>query len=76
MNHYFTNGTMRYQKRQIRNPIVGDKFAASGAQKSTIGVILEDGDMPFIESSGVTPDVIINPHSIPSRMTVGTLMEI
>ena len=62
--------------RQVRNPIVGDKFAASGAQKSTIGVILEDGDMPFIERSGITPDVIMNPHSIPSRMTVGTLIEI
>lgn len=62
--------------RQVRNPIVGDKFAAAGAQKSTIGVILDDVDMPYIADSGITPDVIMNPHAIPSRMTVGTLIEI
>jgi DNA-directed RNA polymerase II subunit RPB2 len=64
---------------QIRKPQVGDKFAARYAQKGTIGKILPDEDMPFVESgpnAGLKPDVIISPFSISSRMTIGYLIEI
>lgn len=62
--------------RMMRIPIEGDKFAPRYAQKGTIGRIINPEDMPFSEKSGIIPDIIVNVHSLPSRMTFSYFMEI
>jgi DNA-directed RNA polymerase subunit B len=69
------NRVVQVRTRELRIPEIGDKFSVPHGQKGIVGFVAPESDVPFTVS-GIRPDIMFNPHGIPSRMTVGYLMDV